>query len=188
MKKYAMKIFILALISLSVWIACNKASTTEPIVQPPVVKDTSYSVFVNELMASNTATIQDPDYGKWADWAELYNAGTDTAVLGGMYLSDTLGAKRTKWQIPAGVRIAPKGYWLVWLDDHDTVGTGIHGSFGLSKNGEMLGLYRIKGSDTLTLDLVVFGAQTSNVSFGRLPDGSANLTTLSTPTPGASNR
>ena len=188
MKKHTILIFVLALMSLSIWSACNKVATTEPVVQPPVVKDTTYSIFVNELMASNTATIQDPDYGKWADWAELYNAGTDTVTLGGMYLSDTLGASRTKWKIPAGVRIAPKGYWPVWLDDHDTVGVGIHGSFGLSKGGAMLGLYRITGSDTLTLDLVGFGAHTANISFGRLPDGSATPTTLSTPTPNASNR
>ncbi|HET6559779.1 MAG TPA: hypothetical protein VFG54_20805, partial [Prolixibacteraceae bacterium] len=40
-------------------------------------------VVINEFMASNTGTIQDPDYGASADWIELYNAGANAVNLNG---------------------------------------------------------------------------------------------------------
>ena len=49
------------------------------------------SVSINEWMAGNTHTLPNPIGGKYSDWFELYNYGTNTANLAGYYLTDNLG-------------------------------------------------------------------------------------------------
>ncbi|MDH4240528.1 MAG: hypothetical protein OEW48_13285 [Phycisphaerae bacterium] len=57
-------------------------------------------LFINEFMADNDNTIQDPDgSGGYPDWIELYNAGPNSIDLGGMYLTDDANDP-TKWMIP----------------------------------------------------------------------------------------
>ena len=57
-------------------------------------------VVINEFMASNSGTVQDPQ-GQYDDWIELYNP-TDGAIdVGGLYLTDDL-ANPTQWRIPTG--------------------------------------------------------------------------------------
>ena len=43
------------------------------------------AVFINEVMASNTKTLADPQ-GDFDDWIELFNAGDTPVDLTGMYL------------------------------------------------------------------------------------------------------
>src|SRR5262249_21396478 len=60
-----------------------------------------------------------------------------------------------------------------------------HVSFGLSQNGEQIGLFPANGP---AIDAVVFGPQQNGVSEGRLPDGSTNIVRfVDTPSPGESN-
>lgn len=137
-------------------------------------------VVINEFLAQNT-TIPDP-FGAFEDYVELYNKGVATIDLSGKFMSDTL-ANPTKWQIPAGVAIAPGQTLLIWADEDVTEGS-THADFKLSAGGEEIGLW---DSDGLTLlDSVVFGAQQANVSTGRLHDGDSLMVTLA-PTPGALN-
>jgi hypothetical protein len=56
-------------------------------------------LFINEFMADNDSTIQDPDGSGYPDWVELYNAGPNAVDLGGMYLTDDMNDP-TKWMIP----------------------------------------------------------------------------------------
>jgi hypothetical protein len=54
---------------------------------------------INELMADNKQTIEDPcASGKHPDWIELYNASDETVALNGMYLTDEVN-EPTQWQI-----------------------------------------------------------------------------------------
>ena len=69
-------------------------------------------VVINEFLASNTGVIVDPDYSESADWLEIYNTGNVTLNLGGFYLTDNFDDK-TKWQIPAGTQIEPKGFLVI---------------------------------------------------------------------------
>ncbi len=58
------------------------------------------TLVINEFMADNETTIQDPDGGVgYPDWFELYNASGDTIDLGGMYLTDDINDP-TMWMIP----------------------------------------------------------------------------------------
>jgi hypothetical protein len=57
------------------------------------------SLVINEFMADNKNTIEDPDEsGEFPDWVELYNGTSDTIILSGMFLTDDLNDP-TKWQI-----------------------------------------------------------------------------------------
>ena len=54
---------------------------------------------INEFMADNKKTIEDPvEPDEFPDWIELYNGTSDTVTLSGMFLTDDLNDP-TKWQI-----------------------------------------------------------------------------------------
>jgi hypothetical protein len=154
-------------------------------VAPPTLP----TVFINEWLADNSHTLANPLGGKYDDWFELYNPATNTVDLGGFYLTDTLSDK-FQFMIPTNghYTIAPHGFLPVWADNkgdqNATNVTGLHVNFALSKSGEAIGLFAPDGT---TIDAVTFGAQTTDVSQGRYPDGSSNIVFMTTPTPGTNN-
>jgi hypothetical protein len=142
------------------------------------------SVVINEWMAGNTHTLTNPLSGKYSDWFELYNYGTNTANLAGYYLTDSL-TNQFNFLIPPGYSIPPHGFLLVWADAKNTNGTAdLHVTFKLDKSGESLGLY---GSDGAAIDYINYGAQTDDVSEGRFPDGAVTRFFMPTATPRTNN-
>jgi hypothetical protein len=77
------------------------------------------TLVINELMASNNTSIQDPQ-GQYDDWIEVYNYGVNAVDIGGMYLTDNPSSP-TKWQVPgnnpAVTTITAGGYLLIWADN-----------------------------------------------------------------------
>ena len=143
-------------------------------------------LFVNEFMADNDTTLEDPDEaGAYDDWVEIYNAGATTVDLGGMYLTDDAGDP-TQWQIPSGVTIGPGAHLLFWADDDEDQGA-THTNFKLSSDGEFIGLYDNDGAGNALIDGLAFGAQETDVSTGRCPDGGENWTLFTVATPGEEN-
>ena len=141
-------------------------------------------LYINEFMADNDAFIEDPDEaGAYEDWVELYNPGTESVDLSGMYMTDDL-TDPVQWQIPAGMTIDAGGYLVVWADK-DTDQGDAHAAFKLSTDGEAIGLYNIDGATLI--DSIEFGVQTTDISYGRYPDGTDNWVSMATPTPGAAN-
>ena len=154
-------------------------------------------VFINEVLASNLTTNPDMvDFGDFSDWIELYNDETVDVNIGGFYLSDDFTLP-TKWQFPANTIISAKGYYLVWADGLDnTPGkslireqwpnniqfttTWCHTNFKLNKGGDKIGLFNAGG---IIVDSLIFLNQTTDVSFGRQPDGTNNLKFFGEPTP-----
>ncbi len=131
------------------------------------------TVHLNELLASNTTGIRD-ERGEREDWLELVNTGTQTVVVGGMYLTDDLRMP-TRWRIPAGRALAPNATLLVWADDEPGDGP-LHATLKLSAGGEELALF---DSDGVTLlDHIAFGPQRSDESAGRLFDGTGPWVTF----------
>ena len=152
---------------------------TPPIPEVPVV--------INEWMADNAATLLDSLDGKADDWFELYNPTSEQVNLQGFSLSDDPD-NRTKFVVPAGFRIAPGDFLLVWADD-DTDQNGLnadlHVNFQLNKEGDTIALY---SPDTTLVDLVNFGTQTSDRTEGRWPDGErTSFFALGIPSPGTPN-
>ena len=143
-------------------------------------------VFINEIMADNASVLADPADGDFEDWFELYNGGEYDVELGGYYLTDSR-TNLTKFRIPNGTVIKSKGTMLVWADEEtgqNGAGRDLHVNFKLSKSGEFIGLY---SPDGIPVDTIEFGAQKTDVSIGRLPDGSTNLVVLPNPSPGQLN-
>ena len=144
---------------------------------------------INEFLASNVNGIVD-ELGAHEDWIEIYNGGAVPVDIGGMYLTDNLN-NRTLWQIPttnpAQSTIPANGFLLLWADNEPAQGVR-HLNLKLSKGGEQIGLAIIDGVSTVVLDSLTFGSQTDDVSTGRYLDGSVNIRTFTTPTPGQSNK
>jgi len=143
-------------------------------------------VVINEFMADNYATIQDPnDPNEFPDWIELYNKGTTAVHLAGKFLTDDLN-EPNKFEIPAGVTIDPGEHLLFWADDDGTQGP-THLNFNLSKDGESIGLFDSYANGNLPLSIITFGIQSTDVSYGRFPDGVQNWGFMRSPTPGTTN-
>ncbi len=142
-------------------------------------------LYINELLASNATGITDPN-GEFDDWIEIYNPSAQAVDLAGWYITDD-AAQLTKYQFPpAGTEaIVPANDWLLIWADNQTAQGDLHTNFALSAAGESVLLV---GPDAVTIvDQITFGAQTSDVSYGRQSDGGTPWVEFIAPTPGASN-
>jgi len=140
---------------------------------------------INEFMASNQMTLEDPDEpGEFPDWIEIYNGTSGTIDLEGMYLTDEL-QDLTKWQIGAGVSIDPGQYLIFYADDDGTQGV-YHTNYQLSSSGETIVL--VDNDGKTVIDSIVFDAQLEDVSYGRFPDGDDLWGFHQSPTPGSPNQ
>jgi hypothetical protein len=154
---------------------------TNSAVLPPI------SVSINEWMADNAVTLLNPGTGKYDDWFEIYNPSNVTANLAGYFLTDTL-TNQFQFQIPVGYTIPPHGFLLVWADGTPSANTNtspdLHVNFKLDKAGEAIGLFAPDGT---AIDAITFGPQSTDVSEGRYPDGTAFHTFMTTATPRTNN-
>ncbi|HLP78903.1 MAG TPA: lamin tail domain-containing protein, partial [Candidatus Paceibacterota bacterium] len=144
------------------------------------------TVSINEWMAGNSSTVTDPLDGKFSDWFELHNYGTEPVDLSGFTLTDDL-TDPDKWTIPGGFTIGPGKFLLVWADEdpgQNGQGSDLHADFSLRLSGEAIGLFT---PNRVAVATVTFGQQTNNISEGRWPDDGPNRYFMSTPTPGAAN-
>lgn len=137
-------------------------------------------VRVNELLALNSSVINDPDFGEFSDYIELYNASNEPVNLNGFFITDNPG-NTTKWRFPELV-IGPQQCLVLWADGRGkapgdtafctyrnavvTVGS-VHLGFALSGEGEYVGIYDPQGNK---VDEQWFGVQQHDVSFGRDSD------------------
>jgi len=144
--------------------------------------DSAPPLFINEFLARNNS-INSDEFGEFDDWIELYNDSDTDIDLSGMFLTDKAD-NLTKWAFPDQEIIIPsQGFILIWCDEDQEQGF-LHTNFKLSGNGEFIALV---SSDGITIiDSVTFGAQTPDISFGRLPDGSDQWTNMN-PTPTSAN-
>ena len=126
-------------------------------------------VVINELMPVNSTTAADQN-GQYDDWIELFNKSFNNIDLSGYYLSDN-SKKNLKWKFPKGVSITGNGYLIIWADD-DTAQAGLHTNFKLSSAGEEVVLSR---SDGKIIDQVAFPAQTLELSYSRVPNGTGDF-------------
>ena len=145
----------------------------------------SSPVVINELMASNTKGLTDPQ-GENDDWIELHNVSDDAVNLSGMYLSDNQNNPR-KWQFPEDTQIAPGGYMIVWADEDGNAELGLHANFKLSRNGETVMLVDTDQRGNQVLDAIKFHAQGKDVALGRVPNGTGEFKPLGG-TPGTRNQ
>jgi len=146
----------------------------------PGLTSSRAQVMISEFMASNTATMIDPEHGVFSDWIELVNTGTAPVSLSGYWMSDD-PAEPQKWALPDGQLMAPGACLLLWADQR---AGQLHASFALSRDGESLILTREDGS---TADRVDYGTQFSGISYGRGDEGYGEWMYFGRPTPGEAN-
>ena len=126
-------------------------------------------VTINELMAQNTNGATD-EAGDYEDWVELYNNTSTDLDLGGHYLSDNT-TTLTKWTFPLNSVIPANGYMIIWADDEAAEGP-LHAAWKLSVSGESCTLSTPTQS---ILDQVIFGVQTTNMGYARVPNGTGSF-------------
>lgn len=141
------------------------------------------NIVINEVLSSNTTVNTDED-GSYHDWVEVYNYGTTAIDLTGFGLSDD-GTLLYKWTFPA-VTLNAGQYLIVWCSDKNRAipGSELHTNFKISSGGESVYLTNNSG---ITVDTFPATSIQSNVSFGRIPNGTGGYLFLNPPTPGLSN-
>lgn len=152
---------------------------------------------INEILAGNSTTIHDPDFGEFPDFVELRNTSTELATLAGLRLSDRQDGANA-WALPS-IILAPGQHVLIWADGRDkrpgdtafvayknivATMTSMHTDFKLSGDGEYVGLFDGAGN---MVDEFSFGVQTDDVSMGIDPTNPAQWQYFSEPTPGFAN-
>ncbi len=135
------------------------------LVKPAIASDTS-SLVINEIMARNNSTVTD-SAGQYEDWVELYNASNQALDISGYYLTDN-EFNLNKWQIPQGTVLNANEYLIIWADEDPSQGK-FHANFKFSANGEYLILLNPAGE---LVSKVSFSAQTPDISYARIPNGS----------------
>lgn len=129
------------------------------------VAEIEYSdVVINEVVASNNASAFDEDVES-DDWIELYNNSSQAIALSGYYLSDN-ASDLTKWPLP-NIIIEANSYVVIWADNDEEQGE-LHANFKLSADGEELFLVN---PSLKIADQLFFTKQNTDVSYGRLPNG-----------------
>lgn len=149
----------------------------------PVWASDYEDLVINEVVAKNGSGAVDPQ-GETEDWIEIYNSGSQSLDLAGLYLSDNPD-NPLKWQFPledsALTTIPAQGYLVIWADKD--VNDGLHANFSLDADGETLVLYHWDG--VTLLDAFAYDRLPLDTSFGLSAEG--DLAYLSEPTPGAQN-
>ena len=148
--------------------------------------DMEAELTINEFMADNGSTVAD-EAGDYDGWIEIYNSSsTLTWNLGGMYLTDDL-SNPTKWRVPDDTLISPGGTLLFWADGEEDEGP-LHTNFALDVGGGQIGLFDRDVFTNVAISTLTYAAQTTDVSYGRLPDGGETWQFFVKPTPGWCNR
>lgn len=143
------------------------------------------SVVINEILASNKDAYSD-GFGEFDDWIELYNTTDERIDLGGMFLTDNLNDP-TRYRIPERedkwTTIGPKAYALYWADGDPEQGDR-HMGFRLNKKKGAVALFN---QDTVLIDMIEYGLQEADVSFGRAKVTAPRLASFEKPTPNKLN-
>ena len=142
---------------------------------------TTGSIVINEIMASNAGVVISPAYN-FDSWIELYNPTVEPVNLSGMYLSDNAN-NLTRWQMPANIGTIPaKGFLVVWLGSDDIKNN--QAPFKLDCDGG--NIYISDGNGQLIVSQNYPKAM-SRTAWARKTDGGSEWSWTASPTPGATN-
>jgi hypothetical protein len=150
---------------------------------PVAAADTFGSAYISEFMADNQHGVQDDD-GDRSGWIELQNGTLASINLAGWFLTDS-PTNLAKWRFPA-VALLPNKYMVVFASAKNRTNdlARLHTSFRLNKQGGYLALV---GPATNVVSELTFGAQTADVSYGRVRGEPAIHGAMPQPTPGGPN-
>jgi len=163
------------------YVTCRRAYLLEELESyTPAI---SYPFRLNEFMADNDTTLAD-EHGEFDDWVEIMNVSGSPASLAGYHLSDGMDHPYD-WALPDTV-LPASGFLVVWADDSTGQGP-LHAPFKLSAPGEELVLSAPVEDGGVVVDHFRCGAQATDVSMGRLPNGTGPWVVQEEPSPGEAN-
>ena len=131
---------------------------------------------INEWFASGDVRLRE-------DFIELYNADDLPVDIGGLHISDHPNPLPEQHRLTPLSFVAANGFVKLVADDNVSAGAD-HLNFRLSADREHLGLF---DQQLNKIDQVMFFAQTTDVTQGRVPDGAADYEFSILPTPGLAN-
>ena len=152
-----------------------------PALPPAFPPEIDGRLVINEIMASNGVTLKN-ESGFAGDWIELFNPTDRNVPLDGYALTDDFNVPK-KAVLAAGLVVPAGGYLILWLDEAVARGAN-HVALKLPAEGGMLGLARPDGS---FISRLVYGAQETDFSASREPDGSDHWKIEWHVSPGAAN-
>ena len=135
---------------------------------------------INEISAANNIYVN--DYGKRADWIELYNRGMEPIDVSQWYFI-TDGKDSEQYQINAAnnvnTMIQPNEHLIVWCDEKPSV-SELHLPFKLKNNDKNTLI--LQSSDGNWKDSIHYNSHSSKETVGRYPDGGTDCWVFYHPT------
>lgn len=152
-----------------------------PLTEAEMAEAGTHRVCVNEVSGSNDCFVN--EYGKKADWVELYNTTNQDIDLEGFFLTDDL-TKPLKYKISkegtsVNTKISAHGHLIVWCDKQSTTNAALHASFKIAGEG---GLIALTSPDGKMTDVLYYEGHDGNSTVGRFPDGSKDVYLMNVPT------
>ena len=142
-------------------------------------------ICINEVSAANDIYVN--DYGKRADWIELFNRGQEPVDVAQWFISDD-EKDATKYQIDASDKastiIHPNEYLVIWCDGKSSI-SQLHLPFKL-KNADN-SIVVLQSPDGKWKDSLCYNTHSSKETVGRYPDGGSHLWRFYHPTIGIHN-
>jgi len=147
------------------------------------------SLWLNEIEADNRTGLLNRA-GLPTPWVELYNPGTNTLSLDGLFLSSSY-SNSTAWPFPTNATIGPGEFKVVFADGLTNLSglAELHTSFSLASGSGSLALAQLDGQGRpVVVDYLDYSNLPPDHTFGSLPDGqSFARRELAQPTPGTAN-
>ncbi len=130
------------------------------------------SLWINEVQADNLNGITNRA-GLHTSWLELYNPGTNSVSLKGLYLANNY-TNLLQWAFPTNASLNAGQFKIVFADAQTTLTTTneLHASFLLPSGSGSVALTRLAANGRQqVLDYVNYQNIAPNDSYGSLPDG-----------------
>jgi hypothetical protein len=148
------------------------------------------ALWINEVQPNNVTGPKDAA-GEREPWIELYNAGSTSVDLTGLYLTDSY-THLTRWSFPSGTVLGARQHMIVWADGepHESTAGAPHANFRLNPTNGAVALVRLQGSPPApgVIDYLDYAQMAPDHSYGSVPDGEPRTRrALHRITPGAPN-
>ncbi len=145
-------------------------------------------LYINEVSASNAIYVD--NFFKYEDWIEIYNASDTSLNLAGYFISnDSKDLELFQFHNTDSLAtsIPARGYKIIWCSKELQRGV-MHTRFKLAKEGGSLFLSKKNKMGVVEIvDSLTYFPHSDDSSFGRYPDGDANMYLFENPTFKATN-
>ncbi len=129
------------------------------------------TLWINEVQSDHFTGLLD-NQGQPDPWIEIYNSGTNTVSLTGLYLSGNY-TNLTNWAFPSGTSLAPKQFLVIFCDGQplQTASNQLHTHFRLPPVSGSVALSRLHNNQPQVIDYVNYAGLHGDRSYGSFPDG-----------------